>query len=149
MIKYINKRVVLEHLDAYKDITYYVTFVDIGHRCGYVQANIDCQECRDNFDVHGGITYNDSRESPEFPEINGINFIGFDAAHGYDYRDIDFMKIYFPENSLQIDCAARCNVIFGDYFDAKIRTLDYMISECKSLIDQIEAMPKCEHVVNH
>ena len=76
------------------------------------------------FDVHGGITY--SSKSPDYPIfIKDTWWFGFDCSHYGDGKDIG--QIY-PE-----DVRRHYHNFPGDV----IRTLEYCISECESLSQQL------------
>jgi len=83
-----------ELIGQYCDYTYSIKRQKMGHLCGYVilpDGVVIDQSNENNYNVHGGITYNDGKK------------IGFDAAHyddwnsiitmeGSTYKDVNFMK---------------------------------------------------------
>ena len=129
------KKYYLEHEDTYRGIKYNVKMMRQGHRCGYVIvpnkikiSDIDFSY-DSGFDVHGGIT---------FAKIeNGLKVIGFDAAHVMDKPDLEIAKTRFnyTKNELLVYEIYESN--FGENEFYTIRSTDYIIEHCKSLIDQL------------
>lgn len=66
------------------------------------------------FDVHGGVTY--TGESDNYPVESDLWWIGFDCAHAGD-------------GSLDSRLS---------FSDGPVRSLDYVVSECESLANQIK-----------
>lgn len=103
-----------------------------GHRCGYVavpaghkyylQAYDDV-----NVDVHGGLTY--AGGSDGYPvDAGDVWWFGYDCMHLGDRRDVSIMdddhKKYYDERG-------------WDHLDGTVKTLEYCISECESLAEQL------------
>ena len=116
-----------------------------GYLCGYVQIpnelNFYDKSFDLDFDVHGGITYNEIQENK--------NWIGFDCAHSHDYvpsteylykTHPDFIKI--KENEKETFKA--CGIDYGKSFInlKSYKNLEFCINECKSLVGQIIEMKK-------
>lgn len=79
------------------------------------------------FDVHGSITYADSRD--DYPvENDGLWWFGFDCNHFRDATDFESLRKYHPDV---------CKL--PDFFDneGEIRTLEYCKEECLSLSKQL------------
>jgi hypothetical protein len=144
----------------YRGFHYLITFTGCAHRCGYVaippdhvlsNKNIDlvstsAPEPYDDLSVHGGITFHETGTHILERLMKGKLhcedvWIGFDAAHAYDAKDWVFHEKYYGKECM--DALSSCSQSFEKVFSEfsrprpKIRTYDYMESECKSLIDQI------------
>ena len=134
----------------YKNHTCYVTFHNMGHRCGYVELTsplfnlveyqrtefsieditptthliAPLQHAFNNLQVHGGVTYCQD------------GYIGFNCQHYNDAPDLEQLRIYKAQgltpNKSRIEW--RSSTI------GTIRTLDFCIFECESLVDQLEAI---------
>jgi hypothetical protein len=82
------------------------------------------------FDVHGGITYADGNGN--HPVESDLWWLGFDCGHAGDARDIETLKILWPDTE-------RTQYLMNDltFEDDVVRTKEYVQEECKSLVDQI------------
>jgi hypothetical protein len=151
----INPGIVVEDGGVYKGYDYLITFVEFSaHRNGYVFIPKDNKlhdkklDGKDGYDlsVHGGITFYDygcavigMNENTDRTE----KWVGFDGMHSGDLSDIEHYKKYFGNNTRRIG-------FLEEMFDALssrdnvIRTKEYMIQECKNLIDQIIELNKDE-----
>lgn len=152
----VNPGIVVEDGGVYKGYDYLITFVEFSaHRNGYVLIPIDNKlydkklEGEDDYDlsVHGGITFYDYGF-----EILGMNentdctekWVGFDGMHGGDLSDIEHYKKYFGDNTRRIGFLQEMFDALSHLFSCEnvIRTKEYMIQECKNLIDQIIELNK-------
>lgn len=134
--------VAIEGGGKYKNYEWLVVLNDMAFRCAYVaipkfHPAYVSDEDYPSYQVHGGVTF--------FGEPHLIKsecddmWIGFDAGHAYDKKDIQCATKYFGENNETIKYVEK------DYWDkmfnapnASIKTFSYMESECKKLIDQLE-----------
>jgi hypothetical protein len=83
-------------------------------------------ECDDGLDVHGGLTY--ANGDGKFPiGLADTWWFGFDCAHLGDAKDPSIM------DETHKDLERRFSLSFG----GEIRTLDYCISECERLAEQM------------
>jgi hypothetical protein len=162
----ISLNAVVEGGGKYKGYDYIVTLTRRGHRCGYVAVSASAfpvpegylSDHEGRFSVHGGITFWDKPAGLVDPELHKFLcddvWIGFDAAHGADARDMIATKEAFPDNYStdayfssddpklpmikQIcDMMEMVNSFGEDIPGTTVRSYDYMGNECKSLIDQI------------
>jgi hypothetical protein len=78
------------------------------------------------FDVHGSITYSGGKDG--YPVESDLWWFGYDCAHVGDAKDPSIL------GEEQKEFEARYPHF---YDDGVIRDLDYCISECESLADQI------------
>ncbi len=147
---------------VYRGYRCVVIFTDMGHRCGYVGVDENSslwkkdyydylpinksklewenfsEESEDitvgiHFDVHGGITFADGGKNSEYPVESDFWWFGFDCAHYNDKIDIEKLKEYFPNSKLN---ETRIN-LYSNFSSGEVRTLDYVMDECKNLVDQI------------
>lgn len=130
-----NNIVCIESVGYYLGIPYITTFVR-QHRCGYVGVDDDIPQLDKSFhlSVHGGFTYR------EFSNPWNFNFgkkywFGFHCAHSSDLPDFPSAIKYgfLPQDYL-------VPIGMGDSFHeckSETRTLEYVISECKFVIDQL------------
>ena len=129
---------ILEHVGTYEDYKFAVIFQPLGYRCGYVQVphwHNFYEEDYDDIPVrcHGGLTYSShwflDKKYPGW-------WIGFDCAHAGDAVDKESLAKYY-EQELVSDFFIP-NSSIGGY--PTVKTLDYCIAECKSIIDQLVDM---------
>lgn len=142
----INNSVVIEGGGIYKDYEFLITFVEHGNRCGYVAIPSGITYDSYEINIHGGITF----ESKEHAAKNLLSipcddmWLGFDAAHYLDMGDFETAKKYFGENAdlmLGINLREQLDQEVGELErqdpNFSHKTFDYMVNECKSLIDQL------------
>lgn len=164
--------IVIEGGGNYKDYDFLITFNDMGFRCGYVAlppehiAN-DCQEDYPEYDVHGGVTFFDENHFSEAffgEDACKDKWIGFDCGHAQDFNDLELAKVYFKDNELILRGIWLSQRIkqkiendmerdYPGYIDRKnspdyewrdeLRTKEYVIGQCKSLIDQLIERSVC------
>lgn len=94
-----------------------------GHLCGYVfipEGNKSYDVADLDIDVHGGITYDEKKESGRV--------IGFDCAHSGDY--LPSMEVDSPKDEEGNGFCTR----LGDVY----RDMEYCLGECRKMVDQIE-----------
>ena len=130
---------ILEFVGIYKDFRFVVIFQPMGYRCGYVLVPHyhDVYEKRYediNVQCHGGLTYSSHiLMGTQYPSW----WIGFDCAYAGDIVDRDSLIHYYGEeqNSYNhmMNYVANDNTQFGT-----VKTLDFCITECKNIIDQLE-----------
>lgn len=90
-----------------------------------------------NINCHGGLTY--SRDYLQGQEdLNGYWWIGFDCAHWNDDRDYETAEKLFDKDDEEMESLRHLKAIDLKYgTNGKIRTLDYCIRECESIVEQI------------
>ncbi len=136
--------VFLENGGNYKDYDFCITFNDLGFRCGYVALPADNPIAKGddnygiNLDVHRGITFNSRPQAFTKRFLGEENdcgdiWIGFDAGHFGDRSDAETLVKLFPDKAEYINL---CRSMFDH---GSIRSKEFMINECKHLIDQITA----------
>lgn len=167
------KKYVIESHGEHMGLHWLVMFRGMGHRCGYVQApdifknwkyeDIEAiEKSLDDNCPHGGVTFVgelqrllDEEDLKNHPQ--GI-YVGFDAIHGNDLSDFEFVLKYFPDEQakdehinylLRIEKELEETVahIQPDTF-SKIRTESYMREECFRLargLREIEHESLTEH----
>lgn len=120
--------------EKYKGRDLVVRLFKDGHRCGYVRL-----EDTDNYSdviVHGGITYDYTDNTDDGSYLPSGHWIGFDCAHISDAPDIAAVSDKF-----NISYAEAEQYAFFD-MDGHIRSTEYVVQECKNLIDQIVKEPE-------
>lgn len=138
-------RVYQEKRFEYKGYPCVVLFQGGGYRCGYVGLpkeneyyNVDY----DNIDIdcHGGLTYSESFLYGQADRDTW--WIGFDCAHYFDKNDWECVKRYFLNNEGLMEYIKWHEEFeeqsFGYGVYKEIRTLDYVVKECKNIVDQLE-----------
>jgi len=164
--------VVIEDGGHYKGFDFLVTFNDMGFRCGYVAlplshvANNHKKDYPD-YDVHGGITFYDKNHFSKLffgEDACKDKWLGFDCGHAGDFCDLEKAKEYFKDNKnifrgiievqkIKQEVAADMERNYPGYLNRKNspdyewreypRTKEYVINECKSLIDQLIEKISC------
>lgn len=138
-----NNKISVEDGGIHNGYEYLITFIQSGHRCGYValpenhdlnKYRLCSYDCELHFKVHGGITFHEKSRGKEFglkDDNCKDRWIGFDAAHCYDLQDVKLAIKRFgscPYDGL-MELLESPSVI--------IRSKKYMINQCKKLIDQV------------
>ena len=125
---------IVEVHEKYKHYEYCVVVTHSGHRCGHVKTeDYDLaygkkyDELHSFISCHGGLTYSDFTS---FTISHGY-WIGFDCSHLGDSPDPKFKT---EENK----------VYYRMFKDGTVRTKDFCIEECKSMIDDIIEMNRNE-----
>lgn len=118
-----------------------VSFQPLAFRTGYVRLpKISKYYGKDYNDIpircHGGLTYGRSYLFGQDDEETW--WIGFDCGHYGDGYDVEQAKEYYQndeEVSNQLDKMGTIHSVTNAWFS--FRTLDYVESECMSIVDQI------------
>lgn len=138
------KRWEVEKRFEYKGYSCVVVFQIMGYRCGYVGVPRGNKLFRRSFDsellcdigCHGGLTY--SEEYLVGQDDENIWWIGFDCGHAFDGKDYDACYKYFKDEE-QVRYLNWMKNIDGEmYNDYQVRDIDYVIEECKQIVDQLE-----------
>lgn len=122
--------------DTYRDYKYVVYQHQFGHLNGYVLLKEDDdREKASNLECHGGITFED--DLSQIIPVESGHWVGFDCNHWNDrapfledrLREVDRLGLVKP---------------FMPYTDEPRfwRTENYVVSNCKSMIDQLIEMKK-------
>lgn len=130
----------------YKGFPCVVLFMPIGYRCGYVglpKYNIYYGKKYDDIpmDCHRGLTYSNC----ELYGQDDMNtwWIGFDCGHFCDGLDKAKFEEYYEDDLKEMPVNDYRGLIMGLYPMFKIcseypvRTLEYVESECRKIVDQI------------
>jgi len=104
----------------------------LGHRCGYVGVpkdnplfEKDYREIDFLIEVHGGLTYSGGGNESKYPVKSDLWWFGYDCAHSGDGKDLLNCK---PE-------VLKLEIKFPT--GGVVRTLDYCITECERMAEQI------------
>jgi hypothetical protein len=143
----VQPEIIVEGGGTYKEFEYLVVLNHNAHRCGYVAIPKEHPAYNagsyDDIDVevHGGLTF---FSEPHIVESTCEDkWAGFDAGHAYDGHDIDAHERYFgSDDSFQKYMRSRPDYYPIMYEGTVIRDFDYMESECKRMIDQLEKIQK-------
>lgn len=121
----------------YKGYKCVVVGSSMGHRCGYIGLkNTDLAYEKDYddlycIDVHGGLTYSNNDSSYPIKNNENLWWIGFDCAHSGDGRDIELIK-ELNKDPRTVDMLLRWS---SEY--ETVKTIEYCMNECKSVVEQI------------
>lgn len=117
--------------DMYRDYRYAVYQNDYGHLNGYVLLKEDDdREKASDLECHGGISFED--DLSQIIPVESGHWVGFDCNH---YRDLaPFMN----------DRMRAAGIEPSSIDDGIWRTEDYVVNNCKSMIDQLIEMKKGE-----
>mgnify|MGYP003294415751 CR=1 FL=1 len=125
----------------YKGFPCVVLFQWLGHRCGYIGIpknhkfyNVDYMEL--DISCHGGLTYSESYLYGQ--EDGDIWWIGFDCGHYVDKQDYESVKKYYSDNEEVMKNIAWVQENSLSQSFGQVRNLDYVINECKSIVDQLD-----------
>ena len=135
---------IIESSFHYKGFQCCVIFHQLGHRCGYVKVPYWHSAYEKNWDeldikCHGGITYT-SHILLGKTHASGW-WIGFDCAHFGDIPDVQSAVKYFEGDEKQRNTLNFLyNLDKGQENFGSVKTLDYCIQQCKSIVDQLMEM---------
>lgn len=142
----LHDQVVIEGGGDYKGYEYLITFTSYGTRCGYVAVPPEQDYDSSQLDVHGGVTFeeNDHGAKNLLPTPCNDMWIGFDAAHYGDMRDMEQAKKYFGGLPRFDKTFEIINELHKEVHEMEMRdphcshkTFDYMAEQCKFMIDQL------------
>lgn len=131
------KFAVVEKQFQYKGHDCICVFNRSGFRCGYVSTTL--RRHYDDFDIvcHCGLAF--SGELPEAYAPKEAFYIGFDCGHCCDGIDPELAYEYGL-----IDEATK-EMFEQSFFylsDNPIRDVDYVVEQCKKIVDQLEVLEK-------
>ena len=139
------KRWEVEKRFEYKGYSCVVVFQIMGYRCGYVGVPKSHKyykmsgwhdEPICDIKCHWGLNYFESNLVGQDDE--NIWWIGFDCRHTFDGKDYDACYKYFKDEE-QVRYLDWMKNIDGEmYNDYQVRDIDYVIEECKQIVDQLE-----------
>jgi hypothetical protein len=142
----INENVVIEGGGNYKGYEYLITFTAHGIRCGYVAIPAEQDYESSHINVHGGLTFegeNHSAKNLLRTPCSDI-WLGFDAAHFDDMRDMERAKKYFGDVSLFGAPFELINEMYKVAQEMEMREpycshkkFEYIEGQCKSVIEQL------------
>jgi hypothetical protein len=129
---------VIEGGGNYRGYEYIITFVELGHRCGYVAYPEGTLRDYQEIECHGGITFTgrDHHAKDLLPVHCDDLWLGFDAAHGWDSKCLVTSEKYFG----QTDSIKALKSIYCDLYEpiAEHRNYEYMENQCHKIIDQLK-----------
>lgn len=90
------------------------------------KGDYDDMDC----DVHGGITFKD--------EMFGSHYIGFDCAHARDLVPSSvYLDAYIKQKMTQEHPGVAERIYNSPIFEKVYKNINYVMSECRSLADQV------------
>lgn len=92
-------------------------------------------EIQHYFNIHGGITYLGGGKESTYPIESDLWWLGFDCGHAGDGKDLDLVEHLWGDDER---VKRRLEIERFYYIDDEIRTREYVVEECKSLVDQIK-----------
>lgn len=137
------KRSHIEKDFEYKGFQCSVILQVMGHRCGYV--NLESRDKSKYFnvdydnipiDIHGGLTYGQST----LVEHNDGYWIGWNYAHFNDGKDYPALFKYFKEDKEAMKMIGEmrdADSIFCSFVLGKTYSLDEVVEDCKSVVEQL------------
>ena len=133
---------ILEQTGTYRDFKWCVLFQSFGYRTAYVLVptwhkvfEVDYNDI--DIKCHGGLTYSSHKLLDK--DFFGW-WIGFDCAHAGDAMDVETQRKYFS-NDKQDPYLSMLSYMADDYSSyGSVKNLDFCISECKNIIDQLREM---------
>lgn len=129
----IRKFAVVEKKFQYKGHECICIFNYRGHRCGYVSVKEDIPFYERTEDCHCGLSFNGTLPF-DYGQTEKY-YIGFDCGHICDSPDFDQAYKYELITEGERD---RCKDIYQRLLDCPVRDLNYVIENCKKIVDQIE-----------
>lgn len=132
-----SKFAVVEKQFQYKGHDCICVFNRMGFRCGYVSTTL--RRHYDDFDIdcHCGLTF--CGELPEAYKPKEPFYIGFDCGHCCDGTDA---KLAYDLGLIDEATKEMFEKSFGYLSDNPVRDLDYVVEQCKKIVDQLEELEK-------
>lgn len=91
------------------------------------------------FDVHGSISFAEGGKESKYPIESDLWWLGFDCGHAGDGKDLEMVDALWGSDGrikMRLVLEKKMDEMYGPR-DEVVRDLDYVINECKSLVDQI------------
>lgn len=132
-----KKFAVVEKQFQYKGHDCICVFTRNGCRCGYVSTTL--RRHYDDFDIdcHCGLTF--SGALPEAYAPKEAFYIGFDCGHCCDGLDL---KLAYDLGLIDEAAKEMFEQSFSYLSDYPVRDVDYVVEQCKKIVDQLEVLEK-------
>lgn len=132
-----RKFAVVEKQFQYKGHDCICVFIRNGYRCGYVSTTL--RRNYDDFDVdcHCGLTF--CGTLPEAYAPKEAFYIGFDCGHCCDGIDT---KLAYDLGLIDEATKEMFEQSFFYLSDYPVRDVDYVVEQCKEIVDQLEELEK-------
>lgn len=126
---------VVEKQFQYKGHDCICVFIRKGYRCGYVSTTL--RRNYDDFDVdcHCGLTFGGTL--PEAFAPKEAFYIGFDCGHVCDGIDA---KLAYDLGLIDKARKETLEQYFSYLSDCPVRDVDYVVEQCKKIVDQLEEL---------
>lgn len=128
------KFAVVEKQFQYKGHDCICVFTRNGYRCGYVSTKVYHNFTDLDIDCHCGLSF--SGTLPEEYAPKKQYYIGFDCGHSCDGLDTKLACIYGLIDDVEKEMFEQS---FYYLEDCPVRDLKYVESQCKKIVDQLEA----------
>lgn len=132
-----KKFAIVEKHFQYKGHDCICVFNRFGFRCGYVSTTLHCDYNKVDVACHCGLTFGDAL--PEEYAPKEAFYLGFDCGHICDGVDLELAYKYGLINEHERDEAMEA---FHYLKGQPVRSLDYVVNECKKIADQLEELEK-------
>lgn len=130
---------IVEKRFEYKGYPCVVLFQPMCFRCGYVGIPKGTAIGVKTIECHGGITYT-GKSLPWFVEDKDKWWIGFDCGHWRDGHDWELGREYWKDCPDVFEEISRLEKLYRNIDgDSTPRSLEYVVNECKHIVDQITA----------
>lgn len=132
-----RKFAVVEKQFQYKGHDCICVFNRNGYRCGYVSTTL--RRDYDDFDIdcHCGLTFGGTLSEAFAPKE--AFYIGFDCGHCCDGIDT---KLAYDLGLIDEATKEMFEQSFSYLSDYPVRDIDYVVEQCKKIVDQLEELEK-------
>ena len=128
---------VVEKQFQYKGHECTCVFTRNGYRCGYVSTTL-YRDCSDfDIDCHWGLSFAGMLPREYAPK--GAWYIGFDCGHCEDGIDT---KSAYDYGLIDEATKERFDKSFWYLKDYPVKDVEYVVEQCKKIVDQLEALEK-------
>lgn len=132
-----RKFAVVEKHFQYKGHDCICVFTRTGYRCGYVSTTLRCDYYEVDIDCHCGLTYGGALPTEYEPKENV--YYGFDCGHYCDGMDPELAYKYGLIDETTKEYYKNSFSYLSDY---PVREVDYVVEQCKKIVDQLEELEK-------
>lgn len=132
-----RKLAVVEKQFQYKGHDCICVFIRKGYRCGYVSTTLRRNYDDIDIDCHCGLTYGGVLPTEYAPKESF--YIGFDCGHCCDGIDT---KLAYDLGLIDEATKETFEQSFSYLSDYPVRSLDYVVEQCKKIVDQLEVLQK-------
>lgn len=132
-----SKWAVVEKHFQYKGHDCICIFNSMGFRCGYVSTTLRGDYDDFDIDCHCGLTFGSVLFKEYAPKE--AFYVGFDCGHCCDGKDADLAYEYGLIDKIMRDDLKKS---FSYLSDCPVRDVEYVVEQCKKIVDQLEVLEK-------